>query len=290
MVELFRPQPMLAAWYLRHVFGEPIPDSDRAHTESCDFTDVGPKEFRGDGAFALYDPVGRAQAGICVEIQRGKDDARHWKWPVYLATLRARLQCPTYLLVVAPDRDVAAWCRRPIALGHPGLVLHPLVLGPDRIPAITDLAEAIAAPEQAVLSALAHGDGPAGEFVLAATLVALRKTEGELGRMYYDMVASALSGEAKRRWEELMKTYEYQSEFARRYVAEGRAEGKAEGKAEGEAQALLLVLEARGVPVTENARRRITTCSDLDQLGRWLRRAATVDTAEELFDETEAAG
>jgi hypothetical protein len=28
-------------------------------------------------------------------------------------------------------------------------------------------------------------------------------------------------------------TYEYQSEFAKRYVSQGRAEGKAEGKAEG---------------------------------------------------------
>ncbi|MBI4705627.1 MAG: hypothetical protein HY744_31425 [Deltaproteobacteria bacterium] len=46
-------------------------------------------------------------------------------------------------------------------------------------------------------------------------------------------------GEAARQGlEAMMETggYEYQSEFARRYVAQGRAEGRADGRAEGEAQ------------------------------------------------------
>lgn len=51
---------------------------------------------------------------------------------------------------------------------------------------------------------------------------------------------------------------------------------------------LLGVLEARGLRVGKGARERIAACSDLAQLDRWIRRAAIVDHASELFEE--AAG
>ena len=40
-----------------------------------------------------------------------------------------------------------------------------------------------------------------------------------------------------------MKGYQYQSDFAKRYVAEGRAEGLAEGLAEGEAKEAAAILD-----------------------------------------------
>jgi len=50
-----------------------------------------------------------------------------------------------------------------------------------------------------------------------------------------------------------MKGYEYQSDFAKRYVAEGRTEGRTEGRAEGRAEEaagnLLSVLRVRGITV-----------------------------------------
>jgi hypothetical protein len=39
--------------------------------------------------------------------------------------------------VICPESRAAAWARRPISLGHPGLVLTPLVLGPDEVPVLT---------------------------------------------------------------------------------------------------------------------------------------------------------
>lgn len=64
--------------------------------------------------------------------------------------------------------------------------------------------------------------------------------------------------------------------------AKGRAEGEAKGKAEGEsrgeargkAEALLSVLEARGLDPGKAARARILACTDPDRLNRWLTRAA----------------
>jgi Arc/MetJ-type ribon-helix-helix transcriptional regulator len=78
--------------------------------------------------------------------------------------------------------------------------------------------------------------------------------------------------------EELMKSgkYEYQSEFARKYVAQGRQEG--------EADAVLEVLDARGLKVDAEARRRILACTDLAQLKAWLRKAITVLSVQELFE------
>src|SRR5262249_20962676 len=105
-----------------------------------------------------------------------------------------------------------------------------------------------------------------------------------------DVVFAALPAAARSYLEALMatRTYEYQSDFVRRYVFQGRAEGRVEGRAEGEAKgrakAVLMVLDARGVDVPDDARARITECSDLDQLDIWVRRAATVDSINDLFD------
>jgi hypothetical protein len=60
--------------------------------------------------------------------------------------------------------------------------------------------------------------------------------------------------------------------------------GKTEGKAEGEAEAILLVLESRGIPATEEQRSQFLSCTDLKQLKSWLERVGTVSSAEELFD------
>ena len=82
---------------------------------------------------------------------------------------------------------------------------------------------------------------------------------------------------------------------AREYGAAQRAEGKAEGEARGEARgeakgiakgkadAVLAVLTARGLLVSDEARARIEACTDVATLDRWIARAATVSSTEEVF-------
>ncbi|TDB86093.1 hypothetical protein E1266_34685 [Actinomadura sp. 7K534] len=70
--------------------------------------------------------------------------------------------------------------------------------------------------------------------------------------------------------------YEWQSEFAKTHRGEGRAEG--------EAKAVLLVLGARGITVPNEIRERVTNCTDIDQLERWVQRAAVIDKAEDLLE------
>ena len=71
-------------------------------------------------------------------------------------------------------------------------------------------------------------------------------------------------------------THRYQSDFARRWYAEGEAKG--------EARAVLAVLDARGIEVPDPVREDITNCTDLDQLDTWIHRAATANKVQELFD------
>ncbi|MEV1176578.1 hypothetical protein [Nonomuraea sp. NPDC049784] len=75
------------------------------------------------------------------------------------------------------------------------------------------------------------------------------------------------------------------SPFAREHFGRGRAEGKADGKSEEAVKMLLLVLDAGGLDVPEDARARITACTDLAQLETWTTRAVTARTFQDLFDE-----
>lgn len=55
-----------------------------------------------------------------------------------------------------------------------------------------------------------------------------------------------------------------------------------EGRAAGKAEAILSVLDARGIAVADDVRKRILSCSELEVLERWLRRATTAASADEI--------
>jgi hypothetical protein len=63
-----------------------------------------------------------------------------------------------------------------------------------------------------------------------------------------------------------------------------KTESKAEGLGEGTATAIVAVLTARGVALSEDLRDRILSCSDLTRLNRWLARAAVASSATEVFE------
>jgi hypothetical protein len=163
-----------------------------------------------------------------------------------------------------------------------------VVAGPDVVPWIDDAGIARTEPEMAVLSALAHGnDASGGLDVLMATLAAVEPLHEERAKLYLDLVYAALTRATRGALEALMdlKGYQYKSEFARRYVAQGKAEGLAEGEAKGLSEALLLLVTTRGLPVTDDERRTILACRDLARLERWLRVAVTARSASEILDE-----
>jgi hypothetical protein len=60
-------------------------------------------------------------------------------------------------------------------------------------------------------------------------------------------------------------------------------DAKAEGKAEGKAETVLAVLSARGLAVSESARAQISTQTNLSVLERWVVRAATAASVDEVL-------
>lgn len=82
-----------------------------------------------------------------------------------------------------------------------------------------------------------------------------------------------------------MKGYQYQSDFARKYVAQGLAEGRAEGQAEGVARSILTVLRTRGISVPDTVREHILAEKEPERLERWLEKAAVASSVAAVLDE-----
>ncbi len=57
----------------------------------------------------------------------------------------------------------------------------------------------------------------------------------------------------------------------------------AEGSVKAKVGAVLAVLEARGISVSTEARVHIEACKDVSTLDRWIVRAATATSAEEVI-------
>jgi len=281
---LFRNRPTLAPELLQDALGFSLPPYSEARVESAELTEVVPTEYRADLVVLLLD--GKPIFAIVVEVQLARDEDKRKTWPLYLTSLRSRVGCPVALLVVAPDAAVARWCAQPIEVGHPGFVLQPLVMGPDAIPVVTDEQVARRDPELAVLSAMAHGRQEVGPVIAQTVLATVGGLDAERLRLYVDLTLSSLREAARNSLEALMKSgnYEYQSEFARKYVAEGLEEGLQKGRQEGELTALFEVLDARGLEVDAAARQKILACTDLEQLKVWVRKAVTVESVQELFE------
>jgi hypothetical protein len=222
---------------------------------------------------------------VIVEVQLAVDPRKRFSWPAYVAVSRAIHGCPADLLVVAPDPAVAGWCEEPIETGAPGFVLSPRVLHRRAVPVVTDLGEAALRPELGVLSALAHGETEQGATIAAAVVPAIHGLDDDRTRLYYDFVYNSLNEGARKALEAMMKGYEYQSDFARKYVAQGRAEGRTEGRTEEAARAVLTVLRARGIAVSDAVRERILAQKDPERLEGWLEKAAVASSVAAVLDE-----
>jgi hypothetical protein len=276
LVDLFKNRPPLAAEILVEVLGLSLPDYTEARIASADLSEIQPAEYRADVVVLLFHD-GAPVRVVIVEVQLAADPQKRLSWPAYVTVARAVHGCPAALLVVAPEPAVAGWCAEPIETGVPGFVLRPPVLRRTAVPVVTDPEEAARRPELGVLSALAHGETKQGATIADAVLPAIRGLDDDRGRLYYDLVYNALNEAARRELETKMKGYEYQSDFAKKYVAQGRAEEAA--------RALLTVLRGRGLAVSDAVRERILSQQDLEQLERWLERAIVAPSVAAVLDD-----
>lgn len=162
LVDLFRENPSLAPHFVSTLFHLEVPRHASVAVVESALDQLIPVEFRADLVLELRDASGATVLAIVLEVQRERDPDKKYSWLAYVAAVRARKRCPTIVLVVAPDADVSAWAVEIIDIGLGRGTLAPLVLGPAIVPEVTDETLAEQETELAILSAVAHGNGPKG--------------------------------------------------------------------------------------------------------------------------------
>ncbi len=285
------------------VLGVQVPSPERVSVLNVDLTDIEPLERRADSVLKVEFLV-EGSAGsyiVLIESQTERDDERRRRWPYYIAHLHDKYRCPVVLVVVSSKASTAKWAREPIRIGLPDLIsmaVFPAALGPDNVPPVTDVAEASRDVPYAVFSACANSRGPQLHGILEALAAALDTIDTETATVLAEFTEAGLDGTTGQQiWRALMaiKTFPYVSELRSQGREEGRQEGLQEGRQEGlqegrqagrqagQAEAILRILDKRGIAVADASRQRIEACSDMDTLGTWLDRSLTATDVSELF-------
>ncbi|MER6416415.1 RpnC/YadD family protein [Streptomyces humidus] len=261
------------------VLGLPFVPPDRVTVLPTDLTETRPVERRVD-TLLRFD--GDESFLLAVEAQSAKDPDKTASWAYYVSFLFAKYKTPPVLLVVCQDRITAEWAAQPVPIGPQwwaSLTVRPLVAGPHNMPLITDPDEASADLALAALSAITHAKNPAVDGILKALSTALQNVPEAVADPIIELTAQGLgvNRPAGEFWRNLVAV---DLSFYKSYISE---EIRDEGRAQGRAEDILLVLEARGLDVSDEVRARVTGCDDPDLLRDWLTRAVTASSAESIF-------
>ncbi|KUO20352.1 RpnC/YadD family protein [Streptomyces dysideae] len=249
-----------------------------------DLTETSPVERRVD-TLLRWERKDDEPLLLAVEAQGKKDPNKHASWAYYASYLLTKYRLQPMLLVVCQDRATAEWAARPVDFGPrrwPLLTLRPLVAGPHNMPVITDPAEVRKDLALATLSAITHAKNPDVGAILKAVTTVLRDTPQAIADPIIELISQGLGKRpAAEIWRNLVAV---DLSFYKSYIAEEiRDEGRDEGRAEGRAEDILRLLDRRGIDISHADRERITSCDDLDILGRWFDRAITAASTTEVF-------
>src|SRR4051812_46324961 len=274
VIEVFRQEPTFVAKVLREILKIDLPRFNRVHFSEATLRERG--VTRHADALALFDNKNQPVFVSILEVQLYVDDAKLYSWPFYAIVARTHHTCPCALLVVTTTRATERWASRPIDLGG-GNTFRPLVLGPSNIPMVIERDRALRDPPLALLSALAHGKPrtrTAIQIVTAAIYAAISLPD-ETRMLYLSLLQDALRSTVRKVQSMAPQLRKFFSETQRRFHNEGKAEGKAES--------VLVVLSQRGLVPTSEQQRRIALCTDAAALDRWLKRALTAASIDELL-------
>lgn len=288
MHRMFQERPEILTPVFR-MLGLPLPEKATVEVVTGDATETRPLARHVDTVLRVG-PSDGEDFLLAVEAQGKQDPKKEASWAYYVAYLQSKYRLPVLLLVVCRDRTTAKWAAGPFTCETRGWTAqrtYPLVIGPDNLPVITDARTAAEKPAMAAFSALTHANSPDADAILDAMGQALAGMTGEAADYFYQFLDVTL-GEtpAGDKWRNIMGFVNYfpgRGHVMEKAYLEGKDQGRAAGKAAGEARGILRVLEVRGLPVSDTARERITSCTDLARLDDWLDRAGTVTDVEELF-------
>lgn len=278
LASLFRDSPALGLHLFQAATETALPPGMRARLHAAQFTDVQPPEYSADAAYLIEDEAGTVRDAAIAEVQLSRDEDKHASWLQYTATMHRQLRIPVTVMVLVITKEMERWCARPHGYDRAGNTFRPLVIGPSKIPWITDLEQARAQLELAVLSAFAHAEEPGADAIARSAFLASR--DSPRATWYADAILTCLTESAQRTLMEYLKMHhpEYQSEFARKYVEEGRKEGHKEGQQE----VLLKQLGLKFGELPDWAVQRLRAADDTD-LDRWTERVLDAASLDDVF-------
>ncbi|MEU1671498.1 hypothetical protein ABZ752_05645 [Streptomyces roseifaciens] len=285
---IFPDQPELLAPVFR-LLGVPTPEKALLGVLPAETAKMKVLDRHADCVLVVATAEGGDGFLVAIAMQEWCDEAKPAKWAGYLSHLMAKYDCPALLLVVCQDKEVEDWAAGPFRLGSENwtaLTVRPLVLGPGNVPLITDPGRAAQELLPTVFSVVTHSrDEEEAEAGLKALAEALATVESDSAAFCWELLeiglGDFLTGDIRRH---LMSPRTY---FPGRgtLIEETYLEGKAEGRVRGSAQMVLRVLDNRGILMPPATRERIMDCTQMLTLERWMDRALTASTIDELFVE-----
>ena len=202
-----------------------------------------------------------------VDVQRAKDDDKRRRWPAAAGVLLDTRGEMGDVVVITHDAAVARWAdtiARVLGPGGTELWLRPIVL--QLALAEVDALLAQGRAELAVVAAWAVHDQE-GRRARAVVRAAVGAIQAALAQELEDLFMTPLPIPDSPVYTRIVERFE----------------------ARGEARTLLRMLEKRGIAVDDAARARITGCTDIPQLDRWVDRAMTATSLHEVLSPSDGA-
>jgi hypothetical protein len=284
VVEVLQNEPELVSVLLRTV-GVRLPSGLAPVIADSNLSVRDPertKQYTADNVFLFRNKAGR-KAVVLVEVQsEPPDHSRVLAWPAYACVARHKHDCDVSFLVFGLTKEAVRGSGSAIRTGHRGFNLRPYTTGHGRLPAMTGGF----APELAVLHVVTQSVDMTTHEARMRVLEALAAAPADRRAGYSRIVRAVVSETVREELEQLMKTV-IKDPFIDGLIEEGLTRGVErgiqQGKVEGEADAILRVLDARGLKITAAQREHILACTDLKQLQEWITRAATTATVAGIF-------
>jgi hypothetical protein len=137
----------------------------------------------------------------------------------------------------------------------------------------------------ATFSAIVHSGSEDAPAILSMVARGMRSFDKATAKYWCEWLEVGQDTPVWETWRELEKMVGTYFPGRGTLFEETYLEGKAQGRAEDRTALILRVLEKRGIPVPEDTRDRITSCTDLDTLTLWFDRSLTATAVEDLFAE-----
>lgn len=278
ITEMVDDKPEFAITLLRDVLG--LEDIPRTHAH------LGPNVFNTRPSHDLIADqvviVGPDQDPdhvIIVEAQKEPLEHKLVQMAKYSAAAWLQYDCPADVLVICPDKKTAAWYAQPVITGMGASHFRARALFPEQVPAITDPEQVTADPQVAVLSVAYHGGD---EKVTGAFIAGIRSLGEEEAAQYHEYAFAMSSQDVRDLLRRMMMTsthWPVYSDMAKEHFGKGDEHGRAADRRD----ALLMIIEERGITLTDKQFKLIDDTSDLDRLKDWSRAAITAESADDIF-------